>query len=134
METQTPVVDLSALDGSNGFRIEGVDAGDQSGFSVSSAGDVNGDGFDDVIIGAPDADPGGGDRAGESYVVFGRADPAAAVDLSALDGSNGFRIDGIDTFDESGFSVSSAGDVNGDGFDDVIIGAPVADPGGVDRS
>ena len=45
--------DLSTLNGSNGFRISGEAAGDFNGFSVSGAGDVNGDGFDDVIIGAP---------------------------------------------------------------------------------
>jgi hypothetical protein len=64
-------IELSTLDGSTGFRIDGSDAGDRSGGSVSGAGDVNGDGFDDLIIGAHGADPGGSDRAGESYVLFG---------------------------------------------------------------
>jgi len=71
-------LDLATLNGSNGFRIDGVDELDLSGGSVSSAGDMNGDGFDDNIIGAPFADPGGDLGAGESYVVFGRA-PDAAV-------------------------------------------------------
>ncbi|WP_444541932.1 cadherin-like domain-containing protein [Algimonas arctica] len=125
-------LDLSTLDGTNGFRIDGIDAGDFSGRSVSSAGDVNGDGFDDLIIGAYRADPSGGSDAGESYVVFGGSAAVAggALDLSTLDGTNGFRINGIDTFDFSGRFVSSAGDVNGDGFDDLIIGAPRADPNG----
>ena len=69
-------IDLSAL-GSGGFRIDGIDAGDRSGFSVSGAGDVNGDGLDDVIVGAFGADPDGDSYAGESYVVFGKADSAS---------------------------------------------------------
>ena len=125
------VIDLSTLDGTTGFRLNGIDAGDQSGYSVSSAGDVNGDGFDDLIIGALFADPGGDSNAGESYVVFGKSGGfGSAVDLSTLDGTTGFRLDGIDASDLSGRSVSSAGDVNGDGFDDLIIGARNADPGG----
>ncbi|MDY6938998.1 MAG: hypothetical protein SWY16_15165 [Cyanobacteriota bacterium] len=126
-------LNLSSLDGSNGFVLNGIDAGDQSGRSVSSAGDVNGDGFDDMIIGAPIASPNGNDLAGESYVVFGQSGGfAASLNLSSLDGSNGFVLNGIDASDFSGGSVSSAGDVNGDGFDDMIIGATGGDPNGND--
>ena len=129
-------LDLSRLNGSNGFRLNGVDPGDRSGISVASAGDFNGDGFADLIIGAADGDSNGDSRAGESYVVFGKADwsGTAALDLSALTGSTGltpgFRLDGIDIFDHSGVSVASAGDVNGDGFTDLIIGAPFATANG----
>ena len=125
------VLDLSALNDADGFILTGIDANDLSGYSVSSAGDVNGDGYDDLIIGAREADPGGDTSAGETYVVFGGATGTARVlDLSMLDGVNGIILTGIDAFDRSGSSVSSAGDVNGDGYDDLIIGAYEAAPDG----
>src|SRR4028118_39237 len=125
-------LNLSELNGSNGFAINGIAAGDFSGKSVSSAGDVNGDGIDDLIIGAVSADPNGIPNAGQSYVVFGsNSGFGADLNLSELNGSNGFAINGIATGDASGYSVSSAGDVNGDGFDDLIIGASSANPNGI---
>ena len=127
------VLELSALDGTSGFTLTGIDPYDRSGYSVSSAGDVNGDGYDDLIIGAPRADPNGKGGAGETYVVYGGASAPGTdgvLALSALDGTNGFTLTGIDPGDWSGESVSSAGDVNGDGYDDLIIGARFADPNG----
>ena len=127
------VLDLGALDGSNGFTLTGIDAYDRSGHSVSSAGDVNGDGYDDLIIAAREGDPNGNSEAGETYLVYGGASApgtGGVLDLSDLDGTNGFILTGIDAGDQSGFSVSSAGDVNGDGYDDLIIGAHNADPNG----
>jgi VCBS repeat-containing protein len=125
-------LDLATLSASDGFRIFGADAGDQSGRSVSSAGDINGDGFGDLIIGAAGADASGNakSQAGESYVIFGKASGFADIDLATLSTSDGFRIFGADAGDVSGFSVSSAGDINGDGFADVIIGAFAADANG----
>jgi Ca2+-binding RTX toxin-like protein len=123
-------IDLSSLDGSNGFKLSGVAELDQSGRSVASAGDVNGDGFDDLIIGAPNADP-NGNYSGASYVVFGKAGGFGAnIELSSLDGLNGFTLRGAATFHSSGASVASAGDVNGDGFADVIVGARGSNPHG----
>jgi hypothetical protein len=121
---------LSSLDGNNGFEIPGEAGGDCAGISVSSAGDFNGDGFDDVIVGAWLATPPGFDP-GVSYVVFGKASGfAATLDLSDLDGNNGFQINGEAADDRSGHSVAGAGDVNGDGFDDLIVGSYGADPNG----
>ncbi len=78
----TQGIDLATLDGTSGFRIDGIDIQDRSGFSVSGAGDVNGDGFDDIIIGANQADPGGTSKAGKSDVVFGTMSGfAASLDL-----------------------------------------------------
>ena len=124
-------LNLSSLDGSNGFVISGIDAGDFSGRSVSGAGDVNGDGIDDIIIGARFADPNDEASAGESYIVFGsNSGFNSSLSLSSLDGSNGFILNGIDAGDFLGSSVSDAGDINGDGIDDIIIGADGSDPNG----
>ncbi|PTQ83244.1 integrin alpha [Nitrosomonas ureae] len=125
-------MNLSDLDGSNGFRLDGETENDRSGVSVSSAGDVNGDGFDDVIVGAFFASS-SGLYSGSSYVVFGKASGFdATMNLSDLNGSNGFRLDGEAANDRSGRPVSSAGDVNGDGFDDLIVSAVNADSNGID--
>lgn len=125
------IVDLASLDGNNGFSIEGVTEGDEAGYSVDNAGDINGDGFEEIIIGARNADA-SGESSGAAYIVFGKAsgfDPV--IKLSELSGNNGFRFAGAAAGDQAGRSVSTAGDFNGDGLDDLIIGAFGADPNGV---
>ncbi len=100
----------------------GQSAGDSFGFSVSTAGDVNGDGYDDFIIGSPYNDA-GGSNAGTAYIYFGGVSMDNIADVT---------ITGAAAGDNFGYSVSPAGDLNGDGYSDVIVGAPYNDNGGTD--
>ena len=117
---------LSNLNSTNGFAINGIAAGNESGISVSNGGDINGDGIDDLIIGASRAPANGVFQAGQTYVLFGETNVASSgtFNLSDLNGTNGFAINGITENSFSSSSVSNAGDVNADGIDDLIIGAP----------
>jgi hypothetical protein len=124
-KTDTDGVSLAGVaQGAGGFVLDGEMEGDLSGWSVSGGGDVNGDGLADVIVGALTADPNGLDRAGRTYVVFGKADTEAVSLADVALGIGGFAMDGEAELDESGQAVSGAGDVNGDGLADVIVGAP----------
>jgi FG-GAP repeat protein len=122
------VIILSELNGRNGFKMNGESGSDECGFSVSSAGDINTDGYADLVIGAPSywANEDSGKYTGRSYVVFGgpNVGGSGTIALSSLNGANGFKLDGEEAWGHSGWSVSGAGDVNGDGHDDLIIGAP----------
>jgi hypothetical protein len=121
-------VDLRNL-GEAGFRIDGAAEEDEAGFAVAGAGDVNGDGLADLIVGEPGAADNGRPGSGAAFVVFGR--PTADrpnVDLARIGAraSDRFRIDGAAAVDQASKAVAGAGDVNGDGRDDAIIGAPDA--------
>ena len=79
---------------------------------------MNGDGYADIVIGAP-LNGDGGDNAGKAYVIFGGATGFGTIDLDNLQPSEGFAIQGDKEVDLAGISVSGGGDINGDGFDDV---------------
>ena len=198
-DTGFGTVDLADLDPADGFSIQGEAAGDRLGLQVAGAGDVNADGYGDLILGAfdeferrgcrrglSDLRKGGGLRAdrpcrsrrgrrredrrrappgtppasappapgtstatastiwwwarssptaaawirARPTVVFGRAAGLAGVDLADLAPADGFRLDGGSDYDHAGASVAGAGDLNGDGFGDLLVGAPDDGTGG----
>jgi len=95
---------------------------------VASAGDVNGDGYDDFLIGAYYDGDGRGDGTGQTYLILGNAAAGWGMDFDLSNADASFW--GEDAGDNSGLSVASAGDVNGDGYDDFLIGAAYSDDGG----
>lgn len=129
-KTSVTPVDLSAVAmGQGGFAIDGEKASDQAGGAVSGAGDMNGDGLADVIVASARIDAVGED-SGRAYVVWGKKD-GQTVKLSSLaQGVGGFLINGHQVRDYAGFAVDAAGDVNGDGLDDILVGAYGANPAG----
>lgn len=122
-------IDLEALvDDGAGLFLDGSSSLSRAGFSVNAAGDVNGDGIDDLIVLA--AGPENGEADGRVYVVFGDAALAAGELPDIASGTGGFAVTGLETASEKGRLVDGAGDVNGDGLDDLIIGSPDASPNG----
>ncbi|MDO6761880.1 HYR domain-containing protein, partial [Tamlana sp. 2_MG-2023] len=119
-----PNVAISITDDTQRFSVYGEQEADDLGESVSNLGDVNGDGIDDIVIGAPGIDNGTVLGVGEAYVVFGATGIASlSIDINNLDGSNGFTVSGLLEEDNLGGSVSSAGDINNDGINDILIGS-----------
>src|SRR5690606_41755456 len=112
----SPTRRSSDLSPTDGFIIQGDVAGDQLGYSVSSAGDVNGDGIDDIIVGARQGDD-GGSNAGEAYVIFGKAGGGwgttvggrQVLDLTIGRASDGFSIQVDAAGDQLRISVAYAG-------------------------
>ena len=115
-------IDLSEAD----YSFIGENPSDQAGFSVSSAGDVDNDGLNDILIGSMFNDD-GGNSTGKVYLILGSSLQAATtIDLSNAD----YSFIGENDNDQAGRSVSSAGDVDGDGKDDILIGSAFNDDGG----
>jgi hypothetical protein len=127
-------IDLTILTAAQGFVVQGDNANDRAGRSVSLAGDINGDGIDDFIVGAYLAeDKDNNSDAGSAYVVFGKVGAFGlsvggrqVVDLTSLSAAQGFVIQGDLDGDQLGRSVSTAGDINGDGLADLVVGAHAA--------
>lgn len=113
------VSDLSAATG----QLIGEAAGDGAGWAIAGVGDWNGDGFGDVAVGAYAADDGVSD-VGRAYVVLGPV--SGNIDLAAAD----LILTGEDYNDQAGYSVGNAGDVDSDGYLDLIVGAWGDDDGG----
>ena len=111
------IVNLSSVAaGSGGYKIIGENAGDHIGAALATLADVNGDGKEEILLGAADSEAGGA-GSGAAYVVFGKSS-TASVDLSNVAaGVGGYRITG-DVGDRAGDAVSGLGDINGDGVAD----------------
>ena len=108
-------LDLAGLGGADGVRLLGARD------SVAGAGDVNGDGIDDMLVMAQAA----GDHPAAAAVVYGRAAGfAGPIDLATLDGADGFRIEAGSPRERALWTLATAGDANGDGIDDLLIGTP----------
>ena len=113
-----------------GLQIPGSASGYDVGFAVSGAGDMNGDGVNELLIGAPGAHVSSGGNPGAVYVIFGATAGIGTngiVNLGGLTRQRGVTIYGEKDGDQFGYSLDGAGDVNGDGIDDIVIGAPLAD-------
>jgi hypothetical protein len=113
-------INLASLTASQGFTLTGAGTGYATGYSVSTAGDINNDGYDDMIIGAPYYST----YTGKVYVIYGGSS-LTNINLASLTASQGFTLTGAGSNYFTGYSVSTAGDVNKDGYDDMIIGAPI---------
>ena len=138
-QTQQSVVldvvdDIVRGDGSLGFVINNAYQGEQHGYAVAAAGDVNGDDIDDLIVtnpGAvwtvPDGEGFNLVEAGAAIVIFGQQDGFdSMLDPWSVNGTDGFIIAGP-TVSDAGFGttvMSQPGDINNDGFDDIVLGLP----------
>ena len=115
---------LAELDKRTGIILKGGDRYDEAGFTVAGVGDVNGDGMDDVAIGARGARA-GNNSPGVVYLLFGSRSPfPAEIDLSRIGEGTGAVLQGGRYDDNTGGAIAGAGDVNADGIGDVLVGVP----------
>ncbi|RKY20675.1 MAG: hypothetical protein DRQ55_06900 [Planctomycetota bacterium] len=115
--------DLDRMAADEGLKLIGAAAGDRAGSAVAAAGDINGDGFADMLIGAPDASPDGVARAGEAYVVFGGPALPSSINLAQIT-NMGITIRGEQVNEQLGSAVAGGSNLDADGFSDVAVGAP----------
>jgi len=114
--------DLSQAD----YKIIGEDEGDWAGIMTSGTGDVDGDGLDDILVGAYGVDD-NGPITGAAYLIFGSSfGENKTIDLSEAD----HKFMGESEDDHAGYAVGRAGDVDGDGLDDILVGSSGQDVGG----
>ncbi len=104
-------------------KVSGESAGDQAGWAVAAAGDTDGDGLDDVLVGAP-FEHAAGTYNGAAYVV--RGSPAGTYGFDEADA----KLVGVGAGDQAGYAVAGGADVDGDGYADLLVGAPEEDAGG----
>jgi len=125
---ETLTITINELDGTNGFRFTGYKPNTDFGHGrFERVGDVNGDGVDDLLFGAPGDDT-AAFAAGRAFVIFGRHNSTpwdAEFDVSTLDGTNGFTIYSTKGFAQLGKVTSGAGDLNGDGIADIFVDSAV---------
>jgi hypothetical protein len=128
----TIVLDVSAgrVGPPRGTRIQfvGAQPGERFGAALAGGGDVNGDGFPDLVVGAPDASPGGRRHAGAVWVIFGVPAPGR-IELTKLRPEQGYEIVGAEPGDHLGAAVVTDRDFSGDGHEDMVLGAPGAQGG-----
>ncbi len=118
-----PVSSTITVEGAAPRRDETLPSADSALVTISALGDINGDGIDDFMVGVP-LNAEGGAQAGAAYVVFGREGGRSDISLTDIaNGIGGFKITGEAAGNAAGISVSAAGDLNGDGFTDLVIGA-----------
>ena len=117
------LISLADINGTNGFKIDAETFGSVSGWPVG-AGDVNGDRVSDILLSAPYYPSSyGNQKYGRSYVLFANTTlgDTGLFNLTALNGANGFRLDGESVNDWAGYTITGGGDLNGDGYTDLVL-------------